>query len=347
MNEIRHSDYVRKIRSEIPAAAFFPAPKKLLLMMGHVGLIICCYISLRFSSAIYLRPLLAAIIGHSLLCIGFLTHELAHGAIIRKRALRYPLEILFWAINLIPATVWRRVHNQTHHLHANTPKDPDRPFLESEQSSLTRWYTRLFYPGRCGLRWSPLVAIHLFAYTARNTIAAFYTPPAKPAVVPAVPRYSPSQRIMIVVELTAILLLQGCIFLIVGRNWANYLWASPIAYLFTSALVMTYIFTNHFLNPISEVHDPLLHTTSITVPALLDMLHVHFSLHTEHHLFPSMNSDYYPLIAASLRRHFPDRYHCLPLLSAWKQLWRRKCFAVIHSNRQNRSTVTANQNFVS
>ena len=335
MAELRHTDYVRAIKKELPSAAFSPAPQKLLIMLGHLSLIILAYLALRLSSTIWLRLSLAMLIGHSLTCIGFLTHELAHGAIIRARRVRYALECFFWGINLIPATVWRRVHNHTHHLHANTPRDPDRPFFESEQSPLTRWYTRLLYPGRCALRWNPLVALHLVGYTTRNTIAAFYRPPAKPAVVPSVPRYSLAQRVAILCELVAILAIQGGVFLTVGCDWTAYLWASPIAYLFTSAVAMTYIFTNHFLNPVSEVHDPLLHTTSVTVPSFVDRLHVHFSLHTEHHLFPSLNSDYYPLVAASLRRHYSDRYHCLPLSSAWKQLWRRKCFAVIDPCRRN------------
>lgn len=333
MTESNHSDYVRKIRRELPAEAFAPAPRKLVIMLAHLGIIISCYVALRGGSTIWLRIVLALLIGHSLVCIGFLTHELAHGAVVRSRRWRYLLEMFFWGINLIPATVWRRVHNQTHHLYANTLKDPDRPFLDSEQSPLTRWYTHLFYPGRCTMKWNPLVALHLVGYTVRNTIAAFYPRDTKPAVAPSAPRYSTQERITIGCEVAVIVLIQYGIFLVSGRNLMAYLWVSPIAYAFTSAGAMVYIFTNHFLNPISETHDPLLHTTSVTVPRFIDRLHVHFSLHTEHHLFPSVNSDYYPLVAASLRRHFPDRYQCLPLLSAWKQLWRRKCFATVESFR--------------
>ncbi|MBA3352104.1 MAG: fatty acid desaturase [Blastocatellia bacterium] len=332
MTELSHNDYIRRIRAELPPGAFSPAPRKLWIMFGHLALVVCAYCIFRFGPSVLVAFFLTLVIGHSLACLGFLTHELAHGAIVRSRPLRYALEVFFWGLNLIPATVWRRVHNQTHHIHANTPRDPDRPFLRSEESASTRWYTRLFFPNRRSLRWNPLVALHLVAYTTRNAVAAFYRPPAKPSVVPAVPGYSMRQRAMIVLELIGIVVIQAGVFLLVGRNWSAYLWASPIAYAVTSAVAMSYIFTNHFLNPISQTHDPLLGTTSVIVPSIIDRLHVHFSLHTEHHLFPSMNSDYYPLVASALRERFPDRYNRLPMLSAWKKLWRREVFSELENS---------------
>lgn len=326
MTELNHSCYVNKIRAELPPCAFLPAPRKLWIIFGHLALVVSAYLTLRFSSSMIVGLFLALVIGHSLACMGFLTHELAHGAIVRSRRIRYALEFLFWGLNLIPATVWRRVHNQTHHIHANTPRDPDRPFVESEETVRTRWYTRLFYPNRRSVAWNPLVALHLVGYTARNVVAAFYRPPGKPEVVPAVPSYTTRQRAFIGLEILGIVAIQAGVFLLVGRSWVAYLWASPLAYAVTSAVAMGYIFTNHFLNPVTETHDPLLGTTSVIVPHFVDRIHIHFSLHTEHHLFPGMNSDFYPLVAKALVEHFPERYHRLPLGSAWQQLWKREAF---------------------
>ena len=329
MTEFSHNDYVREIKAGLPPRAFLPAPQKLWIMLAHLALVVAAYVVLRFHSTVIIGLPLALVIGHSLACLGFLAHELAHGAIVRSRPLRYALEFFFWGITLIPATVWRRVHNQTHHIHANTPGDPDRPFLPTEETVRTRWYTRLFYPNRRSLPWNPLVALHLVGYTTRNVVAAFYRPPGKPDVVPAVPRYSVRQRVFIALELLGILSIQVGVFLLVGRNWVAYLWASPVAYAVTSTVAMGYIFTNHFLNPITETHDPLLGTTSVSVPSIMDRIHVHFSLHTEHHLFPGMNSDFYPQVAAALKEQFPERYHHLPLWSAWRQLWKREAFSKV------------------
>src|SRR5262249_41605630 len=124
------------------------------------------------------------VIGHSLACVAFLTHELSHGTIVQSRAARCCLEVVLWGLNVVPATVWRRVHNQTHHAHTNTGHDPDRRFLLSERSLATSCYSRVFYPHRHTLRWNPLVAFHFVPYIVRNTLAAFYAGSSRPAVVP-------------------------------------------------------------------------------------------------------------------------------------------------------------------
>jgi fatty acid desaturase len=75
------------------------------------------------------------------------------------------------------------------------------------------------------------------------------------------------------------------------------------------------------LHGLAELHDPLLGSTSVDVPPLLDRLHSNFSYHTEHHLFPSMSSDYYPLVSKILQERFPERYHRLSYREAWRKLW--------------------------
>jgi fatty acid desaturase len=326
------SDYVRAIKADLPLEAFAPAPIKLAKMLGYLSLLSAAYLALRVASSVLILFLLSILIGQILACVGFLNHELSHGAIIRRRVPCYALEFLFWALVFIPATVWRRVHNQTHHAHANTPSDPDRAFLRSEESAVTRWYTRIFYPNRRSPKWNPLVALHLVPYVARNALASFLPSRTKPVFVPALPYYSGTQRLAVVCEILMIVVIQIGIFEIVGRSWFKYLWASPVAYLITSAMTMSYIFTNHFLNPISETSDPVRGSTSVTVHAAFDLLHEHFSLHTEHHLFPGMNSDFYPLVAKSLRLRFPESYNRIAIGAAWKRLWDRDAFASLNAS---------------
>ena len=129
MNALSHDEYIRQIRADLPAAAFSLAPKKLVRMFVYLALIVSAYLAFHLTSSVLVYALLSIFIGHTLACIGFLAHELAHGAIIRARLPRYAFEYFFWALVLIPATVWKRVHNHTHHAHANTPRDPDRRFL--------------------------------------------------------------------------------------------------------------------------------------------------------------------------------------------------------------------------
>jgi fatty acid desaturase len=223
--------------------------------------------------------------------------------------------------------VWRRVHNHLHHAGPNVLGDPDRRFLASEASIFTGWYTRTFYPNRRSPRWNPLVGFHYIPYIIRNTIAAFYPRAMKPAIVPAKPTYTTAQRRAICFELVMLGMLQSTVFYVAGGTWPRYFFASPIAFLVTSSVVMAYIFTNHFLNPICPYDDPLANATSVVVPHVFNLLHSNFSYHTEHHLFPNMNSEFYPLLSRLLRDHYADRYQRVSIFHAWKCLWCNEIYA--------------------
>jgi fatty acid desaturase len=49
--------------------------------------------------------------------------------------------------------------------------------------------------------------------------------------------------------------------------------------------IMSYLYTEHMLCPMSETDDCLVTTLSVRVPRIFDYLHVNFSYHTEHHNF--------------------------------------------------------------
>ena len=141
MTPLSHADYIRKINRDLPREAFAPAPKKLLRMFAYLASTVLAYLGFRVTSSVLWCAALSLFIGHTLACIGFLAHELAHGAIVRAPRTRHALELFFWALVLVPATVWKRVHNHTHHVHSNTPRDSDRPLRVSRHSGR---------PGRCG-----------------------------------------------------------------------------------------------------------------------------------------------------------------------------------------------------
>jgi fatty acid desaturase len=321
-----HAEYVHVLKGHLPAEAFKPRPRKLWVILAHLLLIGTGYAAFCFTSSIPVYMLLSIVIGHSLTCIVFLAHELSHNTIIRRPLLQYLLEVPLWGLNLIPATMWRRVHNQTHHIHGNTIRDPDRFYLKSELESpdgrMRRWYTKLFFPHRFTSKWNPLVGFHFVTYIIRHLLAVFYPRDLRPSVVTYKPSYTSKQRLRIIGEVMAIACLQYGIFWAAGGTWAAFAWASPIALLFTSTFAMTYIWTNHYLHGLHAIHDPVAGSTSVKVPQLFDWLHSNFSYHTEHHLFPNVNADYYPLISQLLLQHYPERYHRLPMADAWRLLWK-------------------------
>ena len=70
----------------------------------------------------------------------------------------------------------------------------------------------------------------------------------------------------------------------------------------------------------TDVNDPLVNSVSLKMPKIFDLLHFNFSYHTEHHLFPSINSDYYPHVQALLQTHYPESYNLIPGAKAWRLL---------------------------
>ncbi len=319
------ADYARVIRPHLPPEAFRPEPRHFVRIVFHLALLLTGYWTLR-ETPLWLAPLCAILIGHSIACIGFLAHDVSHHSVVRSRVATRMLELLLFGVNMIPPSVWQKVHNQTHHIETNTRDDPDRAFCETERSPATELYSRLFYPSIRHERFRLLVPLHFVPYIARNVWAALLPAASKPSLVPFKPKYAMRQRLTVVMEIGWLGLLQSGIWLLVGRDWARFFWATPVALLAASSVVMAYVFTNHFLNPFCEHTDPLIGSTSIVVPKWIDWLHDNFSYHTEHHLFPGMNPRHFPTVSRLLSEHFPERYNRIGFREAWQRLWRQEEF---------------------
>jgi len=318
---LRTADYIRVLRPHLPREAFAPRPHDLRRVAVHLAIVAGAIAGLRFTPQAWLWPLWGLVIGHGIACLAFLAHDLTHGAMVRSRPGRRALELLLWGLNVTPPTMWRRLHNETHHHETNTVHDTDRLFRAREETPLRRVYTMLLYPHNETLGGAPLVMIHFLTYIARHLVSSFLPGDQRLPIATAKPRYSRGDRRRIAVELVVILALQAGIYFGVGGGW-RYLWAAPVALLVTSAVVMTYIWTNHLLNPLCEHTDPVVGSTTVIVPAWMNWLHANFAYHTEHHVFPTMSPRYYPLVSRLLQEHFPDRYNRLTLREAWRRIWR-------------------------
>jgi fatty acid desaturase len=337
---IAHAAYVARLRERLPEEAFERTPERVLDALPHLLVFLAAAASPRFLPT-WALPFVALIAGHSLVCILFIAHDLSHGSVLAPSPLRRLLELLFWGLNLVPVTLWRRVHNDTHHVFTGTTRDPDRPFLPSERSRATVAYDWIFYPGRdAWLRWNPLTFVHFLPYVLRNVLAAFLPAERKPAFVPAVPHYTLGQRLGIVVDLAVIVALQAGIFRLAGTNWSAYLWVGPVAAFAGLAVLMLYVSTNHFTDPITAEPEPLLGTTSLKVPRWMDLLHGNFSHHVEHHLFPAMSSRHFPLVRAAILAEFPERYNCLTLGEAWRALAARESWSTVTADPSEKGAMT-------
>ncbi|MBY0527103.1 MAG: fatty acid desaturase [Gemmataceae bacterium] len=313
--------YVQAIRPLLPAEAFQTCPGKLWGVAIHSVLFFAGIVAIAHVEVWWLRLLLGIAVGHSLACLAFFGHDLSHSSVVRSRSIKYALEVWVWGLRLMPATVWRRLHNQVHHANSNTPNDTDRHCFPSELNWWMRALGYTFTPFKNPVRWSPLVLLAFVAYTLGNTVTAFLPGRNWRHNGPYRVAFLAKQRLRILFEVLMIVVFQLGIFALAGFDLATYAWCYLPALAVSSGLTMMYIFTNHYLNIITEVEDPLLGTTSVAVPKAIDWLHAHFSYHTEHHLFPSLNSSYYPLVCRLLMEKFPDRYNRIGLGAAWRQLW--------------------------
>ncbi|MEM8487694.1 MAG: fatty acid desaturase [Bacteroidota bacterium] len=316
-----HGHYLKVLKPALPGHVFRPNPRKLLKASGYLLTLGGCYLLLAMDFTWWMRAALSIVIANLMACLAFIAHDLSHNTILRQGKLRYPLEVVLWGLNLIPATMWIRVHNRSHHAHANTPQDPDRRFLKTEETVTTRIYSRIFYPSRKAFRWNPVVGAHFVPYILRNVAGVFYPDKAKPEVVPYKVKFSTREQIRVTFELGVIAVIQVVIWHLSGATWMNYIWAGPIPVVLVSGIIMIYVFTNHYLNPVCESHDPVAGSTSVVVPRFWDRLHENFSYHTEHHLFPNMDSSHYPAVSEMLEEQFPERYNRMHIGRAWQKLW--------------------------
>ena len=312
-----NSDYVRVLRPLLPLEAFAADPRKLIAVAIHVTVIVGGWFTFR-AVPHYLWPVVGLVISNSVAALAFIGHDITHRSVVKNRKLLYLVELIVWTLVSVPATMWRRVHG-AHHNHANGEGDPDRRFLAHEMSPTTSVYAAVLFPNRT-LRYNVLCLLHFVTYILRHTFAAFYPGAYKPVSMTAKPSYTTGEKFKIAFEVALIVLTQVAIYQIAGPKC--YGWAAVMPFIITSFVVSFYFFTNHGLKPIGEGDDALAASTSVIVPAPLNKLHVNFSYHTEHHLFPNMNSDYYPLVGELIRKHFPGRYHRVPIGTAWAGLWR-------------------------
>lgn len=173
-------------------------------------------------------------------------------------------------------------------------------------------------------RWNPLLWLQFLAFVLRNYFAAIQAEQENGSGAQKKRGYSKIQKQRIAGELVFVVLLQLLIYGLTGGNWWAYFWAGPAAYLFTFAILMMYIITNHTIHSVNaahEVDDPLLTTITLEVHPLLNKLHLNFAFHTEHHLFPSLNSNYYPMVGKILKEKYPYKYNYIKLGDVWRKLW--------------------------
>ncbi|MGB5133765.1 MAG: fatty acid desaturase [Prochlorococcaceae cyanobacterium] len=273
---------------------------------------------------------LALVMGNSVFVLGLAAHDLMHGSFPRSRLLRRLAAMAAFSVSWMTPTLWQAVHNREHHGHTNALVDPDRSYLESQPGS---WGKRLFQAIAPSVESHPLLLalgmtsawpLHHFRTSCEvllgNGGSDGFGGQVASRFAPAAFQVSPAERRTIAAELLLLVALHGLLIGWIGLRPLPLLLGYFLPLWLGYAMSMAYIYTNHMLSPLTEDNDPLVSSLSLRVPAWLDLLHFNFSHHSEHHVFPGLNSSYYPQVRELLLRRHPERFRLLGAGQAWRLL---------------------------
>ena len=322
---ITQAEYAKQLRPLLPSAAFLPDRSKLWVLLINVAILILGWgIADRLPEwnwqFLWLYLPLTLIMGNSVIVLLFSTHDLLHSRTISHPLLRRAISLLGLALLWTPPTFWKAVHNREHHSKTNSLYDPDRNYLGEQPKNWGKWIQNLFVPSAevhplwlavgMGYAWG----VHTF----RNLTSVLLFNQAEAAYPVVAFKVSAKERRAIAVEFAIILAIHLSILSYLGLHPVKLILGYFLPIWIGYSGVMFYIYTNHMLCRMTDVNDPLINSISIRVPQIFDLLHLNFSYHTEHHIFPGVNSDYYPVVQAFLQAKYPDRFNLLDAGKAWQ-----------------------------
>ncbi|HET7627662.1 MAG TPA: acyl-CoA desaturase [Bacillales bacterium] len=302
--------YAGKIAPHLPKQAFRPVPGRLWGGLAYLLVTMSVMASIiLFELGPWINLVLAIVLGFCFTGMGFLGHEILHGAVLRNRKWRDFLgAVAFFPLSTGPR-LWRMWHNSNHHKHTQHEEhDPDSwPSMKIwVKSKFLRFVYKMPFPIRSFLSFCSLSVT--FSMHSTRMFATYLR------------QFKAEDRKK--VWLQFILPWTVWFALLFAIGFEKWFFAYFLPLLIANFIVMCYISTNHRLNPLVPVNDPLANSLSVTLPKWVDVLHFNFSYHTEHHLFPGMSAKYYPLVKQLIKQKWPDRYHEMPMGKALKALWR-------------------------
>ena len=317
------SAYATEIKPRLAKGAFAPARSRLLWLPVHVSIIFAAtFLIARGVLPWWLTVFVSPVIGLSFAGLTFLGHETLHGAVVRGLRARRVIGWLCFLAFAVSPTLWVGWHNRVHHGRTNRPTgDPDAyPTLHAyERSRLVRFVTDYLAPGR-----RRLFALGLSLLVGFSVQSAHMLIDAKRLGI-----LSRGEQLRAIRDTALGVAFWSVLAFIVGP--AAFVLCFLVPLLFANAIVMSFIFTNHSLSPLTEVNDPLANSLSVTLPRWLEWLTLGFGFHVEHHLFPAMSARHARKVRNVLLAHWPGSYKSLPLGRALRLLYRSPRVYKTHS----------------
>ena len=321
---ITQAEYAKQLRPLLPLAAFRPDRSKIGILLINVAILLLGWgIADRLPEwnnyFLWLYLPLTLIMGNSVIVLLFCTHDLMHSSMISSPFLRRAISLVGLAMLWTPPTFWKAVHNREHHSKTNSLQDPDRNYLHAQPKTWGKWIQNLFVPSAevhpfwlilgTGYAWG----VHTF----RNLSSVLLFNHAQTEYPVTAFTVSAKERRAIAFELAIILAIHLSILSYLGLHPIKLILSYFLPIWIGYSGVMFYIYTNHMLCRMTSINDPLINSVSLRVPKIFDLLHLNFSYHTEHHIFPGVASSYYPEVQALLQAKYPDRFNLLNAGEAW------------------------------
>lgn len=326
---ISQAEYAKTLRPFLPAEAFERDPSKVIVLLLNIAVLIFGWaIASQLNNyPLYLLWLylpIAVVMGNSVIILLFTSHNIMHGSVIKNNRLIHLLSLLGLTMLWMPPTMWKAVHNQEHHSKTNSLADPDRNYLYQQPKTWGKWIQNLFVPSfvvnPIFLTVGMATAWGVHAFRNLTSVLLFHREEEPANYVPAAFSRSSKKRIAILGELLVMLSLHFSVVAFLEfsplKLALGYFLPIGIGY----AGLIFYIYTNHMLCRMTTINDPLINSVSLRVPKIFDKLHLNFSYHTEHHIFPGINSDYYPMVQELIQVHYPGRMNLLNAGDAWNLL---------------------------
>ncbi len=306
--------YARAVRPHLPAEIFQPQPARLAWLPVHLAIIVglAAYV-VAWQPVWYVALACALVLGHSFACLAFLTHEVMHHAVVRNRLVERVVGYCGLLIFCLSPTLWVAWHNQQHHGNTGSPKaDPDHfGTLQTWRKSLA---DRVVVDIAPGSRRKRSVLFLFFTFTVHSAIVLLSHSEEGNY-------FARISRRTVYLETAAMAAFWLALMYVVGA-W-SFLFITVVPALIANGIVMSYIATNHFLNPLTAINDPLVNSLSVRAPRWLEWLHLGFGYHVEHHIFPTVSARHGRAVRAALVRLYGDRYLSLPHGRALRLLYSR------------------------
>lgn len=337
---IHQSEYAKKLRPLLPHEAFLPDRSKVTILLINLTILllgwgIASQLDRWSAALLWLYLPVTLIMGNSVIVLLFSSHDLMHAKIIKNPYGLRMVSLLGLAMLWMPPTLWKNVHNRVHHNKTNALGDPDRSFLYQQPKTWGKWIQNLFAPSKTINPFRLLLGLASTwgIYAFRNLTSVLFFNSEEVDYVPAAFKVSPKERREIALEFLLIFALHLSILSYLQFDLLKLALSYFLPIAIGYAGIIFYVYTNHMLCRMTSINDPLVNTISIKVPKLFDLLHLNFSYHAEHHIFPGLNSDYYPLVQDLIKTYYPERSHYI--MGAREAWW-----LLLHTPRHYKNETT-------